>query len=185
MCDEKTLRSLEVGKQPDLVVLDRDYMTVPAAGMRRIKPTAAGPWQASVFAVAGGRAFVSVLLLAPLQESPRYLSLRGPRNRLRDLFMEGRAAGTALLWATFIGVSFTVSFFTNWLTVILTHAGKSSSVGIDAIAVYSAGAMPGGLVLPVFTRWWHTNNVLLGSIVAAVASCICMGFVLPFVYNSW
>ena len=185
MCDEKTLRSLEVGKQPDLVVLDRDYMTVPAAGMRRIKPTAAGPWQASVFAVAGGRAFVSVLLLAPLQETPRYLSLRGPRNRLRDLFMEGRAAGTALLWATFIGVSFTVSFFTNWLTVILTHAGKSSSVGIDAIAVYSASAMPGGLVLPVFTRWWHTNNVLLGSIVAAVASCICMGFVLPFVYNSW
>jgi predicted amidohydrolase YtcJ len=36
---EKTLGSLEVGKQADLVVLDRDYMTVPTAEIRRIKPT--------------------------------------------------------------------------------------------------------------------------------------------------
>ena len=36
---EKTLGSLEVGKQADLVVLDRDYMTVPAAEIKRIKPT--------------------------------------------------------------------------------------------------------------------------------------------------
>ena len=36
---ENTLGSLEVGKQADLVVLDRDYMTVPAAEIRRIKPT--------------------------------------------------------------------------------------------------------------------------------------------------
>jgi predicted amidohydrolase YtcJ len=36
---EKALGSLEVGKQADLVVLDRDYMTVPVAEIRRIKPT--------------------------------------------------------------------------------------------------------------------------------------------------
>jgi hypothetical protein len=36
---EKNLGTLEVGKQADLVVLDRDYMTVPAAEIRRIKPT--------------------------------------------------------------------------------------------------------------------------------------------------
>jgi predicted amidohydrolase YtcJ len=36
---EKALGSLEVGKQADLVVLDRDYMTVPAAEIRRIRPT--------------------------------------------------------------------------------------------------------------------------------------------------
>jgi len=35
---EKTLGSLEVGKQADLVVLDRDYMTVPASEIKRIKP---------------------------------------------------------------------------------------------------------------------------------------------------
>jgi predicted amidohydrolase YtcJ len=36
---EKNLGSLEVGKQADLVVLDRDYMTVPAADIKHIKPT--------------------------------------------------------------------------------------------------------------------------------------------------
>ncbi len=35
---EKNLGSLEVGKQADLVVLDSDYMTVPVAAIRRIKP---------------------------------------------------------------------------------------------------------------------------------------------------
>jgi predicted amidohydrolase YtcJ len=36
---ENALGSLEVGKQADLVVLDRDYMIVPAADIKRIKPT--------------------------------------------------------------------------------------------------------------------------------------------------
>ena len=36
---ENALGSLEVGKQADLVVLDRDYMTVPAAEIKRIRPT--------------------------------------------------------------------------------------------------------------------------------------------------
>ena len=36
---EDALGSLEVGKQADLVVLDRDYMTVPAAQIKRIRPT--------------------------------------------------------------------------------------------------------------------------------------------------
>jgi predicted amidohydrolase YtcJ len=36
---EKTLGSLEIGKQADLVVLDRDYMTVPVAEIKHIHPT--------------------------------------------------------------------------------------------------------------------------------------------------
>jgi len=36
---EKNLGSLEAGKQADLVVLDRDYMTIPAAEIKNIQPT--------------------------------------------------------------------------------------------------------------------------------------------------
>jgi predicted amidohydrolase YtcJ len=36
---ENTLGSLDVGKQADLLVLDRDYMTVPAAEIKQIHPT--------------------------------------------------------------------------------------------------------------------------------------------------
>ena len=36
---ERNLGSLEVGKYADLIVLDRDYMTVPAAEIKAIRPT--------------------------------------------------------------------------------------------------------------------------------------------------
>jgi len=36
---ENALGSLEAGKHADLVVLDRDYLTVPAADIRKIRPT--------------------------------------------------------------------------------------------------------------------------------------------------
>jgi len=36
---QDALGSLEIGKQADLVVLDRDYMTVPAAQIKSIRPT--------------------------------------------------------------------------------------------------------------------------------------------------
>ena len=36
---EDALGSLEVGKQADLVVLGRDYITVPAAQIKHLRPT--------------------------------------------------------------------------------------------------------------------------------------------------
>jgi predicted amidohydrolase YtcJ len=39
MFKEKDLGSIEVGKLADMVVLDRDYLTVPVDEIRDIKPT--------------------------------------------------------------------------------------------------------------------------------------------------
>jgi len=50
---EKNLGSLEVGKQADLVVLDRDYMTVPAAEIKHLKPTLTMVGGRVVFSTAG------------------------------------------------------------------------------------------------------------------------------------
>src|SRR5262249_5339722 len=83
------------------------------------------------------------------------------------------------LWLTFIGVCAPVSFFTTMLTLMVARAGKPGDVGVSAIGWYSAGAMVGGLVLPLFARRWHVNKVLLGTIVFAVVSCVGMGAVLP------
>src|SRR6185436_13872282 len=52
---EKNLGSLEVGKLADLVVLDRDYMTVPAAEIKTIKPTMTMVGGRVVFDAAAGR----------------------------------------------------------------------------------------------------------------------------------
>jgi MFS family permease len=145
-------------------------------------PMMAGPWQTPVLWVAGGCAVVTALLVMALPESPRYLEKSGPPNRWRDLFTDGRATGTALLWATFIGICFAVSFFTNSLTVTYSHTGKPSDVGVDATGIYSIGAMIGGQLLPLFARRWPGTQVLLVSIMAAVGSCVVIGLALPASY---
>src|SRR5690606_13790691 len=142
-----------------------------------------------------------------LPESPRYLALRRAGSpalrsiyaalridpaaitrapdppasgmRLAALFAPGRALGTALLWATFIGVGWPLSFFTNWLTRIHTEAGHAAAVGVDAMAFYSAGAIAGGLVLPLFTRRWHHDRVLLATLASAAVLTVLQGLVLP------
>jgi MFS family permease len=151
-------------------------------------PMMAGPWQTPVLWVAIGCAAVTVLVMLLLPESPRYTEARiaeanAPRRRWFDqfaeLFTQGRATGTALLWVTFVGICFAVSYFTNMLAATFNGAGKPDEYGIDATMYYSLGAMVGGLVLPLFARKWRGTMVLLGAIIGAVASCITIALVLP------
>ncbi len=102
----------------------------------------------------------------------------GGRNRVRDLFAPGRAAGTALLWVTFVGVCATISFFTSWLTLIFTYAGKTAAAGVSATSVYYFGGVVGGLVVPLFCVRWKVNLVLLTSILVGALCCIGLGFTL-------
>ena len=120
-------------------------------------------WRTIIFDMALACGLATLLLLAALPESPRYLLLRRPDGpaiaatlrrlrvtrapapaaalrvggglgQVRELFAPGRALGTCLLWAVFIGICAPVSFFTNWLRLIYTAAGQPASVGIDAAA---------------------------------------------------
>ena len=150
-------------------------------------PLMAGPWQTPVMWVAGGCAAVTVLVFLLLPESPRYrealaAAAAGPQKRWFDQFVElftgGRATGTLLLWMTFIGICFAVSFFTNSLTATFAGAGKRE-VGVDATQIYSLGAVAGGILLPLMARKWRGTMVLLAAIIGAIASCIFIGLTLP------
>jgi MFS transporter, AAHS family, 4-hydroxybenzoate transporter len=161
-----------------LVILGQALGALLAALLMKL-PMSAGPWQSMIVYAGLACGAVTLLLLALLPESPRYLTVRNaPRGRFGDLFAEGRATGTALLWVTFIGVCWAVSFFTNWLTAIYTHAGKPAAAGVDAMAMYSGGAVIGGLLLPLFTLRWHVNKVLLATILVGAATCAALGVVL-------
>ncbi len=67
---EKNLGTLEVGKLADLVVLDRDYMTVPAAEIKRIEPT---------MTMVGGRVVLPPLTLPRRRPILRRRARRGHR----------------------------------------------------------------------------------------------------------
>ncbi len=155
-------------------------------------PMMAGPWQTPVLWVAIGCAVVTLLVIFLLPESPRYTEAKvtetsGPRRHWFDqfveLFTQGRTTGTVLLWITFVGICFAVSYFTNSLAATFNGAGKPDEYGIDATMYYSLGAMVGGVVLPLFARRWRGTTVLLAAIVGAIASCITIALVLPAGYG--
>jgi AAHS family 4-hydroxybenzoate transporter-like MFS transporter len=185
-----------------LVILGQALGALLAALLLKLPWLAAQPWQQLVL-YAGLACAVVTLLLALLPESPRYLALRAAgsarlaavlgalridpaqaafateqpvaRFRLAELFAPGRAYGTALLWVTFIGVGWPLSFFTNWLTKIHTQAGHAASVGVDAMALYSGGAIAGGLLLPLLSRRWQHERVLMATLLAAAVVTVALG----------
>jgi AAHS family 4-hydroxybenzoate transporter-like MFS transporter len=189
-----------------LVILGQAAGALFAALLLKLPFAVVSTWQTLVFYTGLACGFVTLVVLALLPESPRYLGLREPGGvrlaatlralrvdpaatvevtgqpaagfRLAALFAPGRAYGTALLWATFIGVGWPLSFFTNWLTKIYTQAGHPAEVGVDAMAAYSAGAMAGGLLLPLLTRRWHHDKVLLATLFSAAVVTAGLGMVL-------
>lgn len=188
-----------------LVILGQAVGALLAALLLKLPFAAGQSWQALVL-YAGLACAAVTLLLVLLPESPRYLALHdwggarldrvlsalrisqgdaapealspARRWRVAELFAPGRAHGTALLWATFIGVGWPLSFYTNWLTKIYTEAGHAASVGVDAMAAYSAGAITGGLLLPLLSRRWHHDKVLLACIFAGAVVTATLGMVL-------
>lgn len=160
-------------------------------------------WQMLVFwmsLLCGG---ATLFLFALLPESPRYLLLRHPgtprlaqmlaRLRLTEapapetdgertglgnvaaLFTGGRAIGTMLIWAFFIGVCAEVSFFTNWLTLIFTDAGHSVSLARTVNSAYWLGGIVSGLLLPLFALRWHVNLVLFAAILGGAICTATIG----------
>lgn len=162
-----------------LVILGQALGALLVSLLVKLPAAKAATWQSLVMVTAGACAVVMLTLIALLPESPRYLSLgRSSRAPVLDLFARSRALGTCLLWATFIGVGSTLSFFSTWLPKIYVNVGKTADAGADAMAAYSAGAIVGGLLLPWLGRLWHVNRVLLGTLIAGAASCVLMGSVL-------
>lgn len=161
-------------------------------------------WQTLVFWMSILCGITTMVMVAALPESPRYLLLRNPgtkkltdmlaRLRLTEipapeadprsgghasvsaLFTRDRALGTALLWFVFIGVCAMVSFFTSWLPLIFVSAGKTAIEGAQASSAYWSGGIVSGLLLPLFALRWHVNRVLMCAIFAAGICCVTLGF---------
>ncbi len=68
-----------------------------------------------------------------------------------------------------------MSFFTSWLTLIYTQAGKPAAAGITATSAYYLGGVVGGLVVPAFCARWTVNKVLMAAILAGAVSCTALG----------
>lgn len=96
---------------------------------------------------------------APLTRSPRQDQRR--KAPVINLFTEGRAAGTILLWVPFFMNLLMLYFVVFWLPALLRQTGRPVSAGITAIMLFSVGGIVGSFVEGGFMNRWGAFQVLL------------------------
>ena len=75
--------------------------------------------------------------------SPRSRDLKPKGLPVTQLFREGRAAGTILLWIPFFMNLLVLYFVVSWLPALLRQAGMSISVGVMATSLFNVGGIVG------------------------------------------
>ena len=162
-------------------------------------------WQTLILTVGAICLAVTVLTILFLPESARYLLVTDPHGRRTDrmlhrlrltgedeirrmvdvparkgarisqLFEQGRAQGTLLLWVAFFGLSMLIGFATQWLALIYTYAGKSSAVAVNALLAFQIGGIFSGLVLPLISRRVGVTLVLAATMLLGSAAVLVLG----------
>jgi len=152
-------------------------------------------WQ-SVFIVGG----TAPLLIAAaafkwLPDSARFSAVRPEAGQRRQfpvtqLFTDGRAVATLLIWVVYFMNLLNLYFLNSWLPTIMSDAGIPVSTAIRLTALFQVGGIGGALVLGMildrfFSFWvlaacylWAAISVFL--IGAAGASTIMLGITIAF-----
>lgn len=78
-----------------------------------------------------------------------------------QLFAEGRAAGTILLWVPFFMNLLIIYFIVNWLPGLLRQSGMPVSAGIAAVSLFSLGGIVGALAEGRLMTGFGAYTVLL------------------------
>jgi AAHS family 4-hydroxybenzoate transporter-like MFS transporter len=99
-----------------------------------------------------------------LAEAPMSRSVHQDQRRkapVVNLFTEGRAAGTILLWIPYFMNLLMLYFIVFWLPALLRQTGKPVSAGATAIMLFSAGGIAGSFVEGNLMNRWGAFPVLL------------------------
>ena len=112
-------------------------------------------------------------LLAPsarITISDRFSS-NTPKSKgipIRELFTEGRAMGTVLLWIPYFMNLLIIYFVVSWLPSILRQEGMSITAGVAAIMSFSVGGAIGCLITGHLLRKLGPARVVLAEFCATV-----------------
>ncbi len=92
-----------------------------------------------------------------------------------QLFHDGRALGTALLWVVNFMNLLNLYFLSNWLPLVVSSAGYSNSIAVNSASVLQVGGVLGTLVLSSFVYRFGFTTVLTMSFALACASIAAIG----------
>ncbi|HXC33498.1 MAG TPA: MFS transporter [Verrucomicrobiae bacterium] len=97
-----------------------------------------------------------------------------------DLFTEGRAAGTFLLWIPFFMNLLMLYFVVFWLPALLRQTGKPISAGLTAIMLFSVGGIAGSAIEGSLMNRWGQLNVLLADFLGTTLLIACLAYSTSF-----
>lgn len=83
------------------------------------------------------------------------------KSPIWELFREGRALTTLLLWMAFIGGQFIVYFMSLWLPTVLQNSGWEQTTSLRAIGHYYLGAGIGGIIIGWLADRFSSAKVLV------------------------
>jgi AAHS family 4-hydroxybenzoate transporter-like MFS transporter len=102
--------------------------------------------------------------------------MRLPSTAIGEIFKEGRAGGTILLWIAIFLNLIGINLQTSWLPLMITDLGYPVRQAVTATAMFHVGGAIGGLVLArLLNRFDLVRAVALISLVAGLA-IILIGF---------
>lgn len=107
--------------------------------------------------------------IAPdLDQGQRYaaVSQNASKVLLRELFTDGRARGTILLWIPYFMNLVVIYFIVSWLPSVLTAAGHLPTSGIAALSSFSVGGVIGCLIQGPLMNRYGARKVLLIQLVS-------------------
>jgi AAHS family 4-hydroxybenzoate transporter-like MFS transporter len=92
-----------------------------------------------------------------------------------QLFHDGRALGTTMLWVVNFMNLLNLYFLSNWLPIVVSGAGYSNSIAVNSAAVLQVGGVVGTLVLSSFVYRFGFTTVLTMSFALACLSIAAIG----------
>jgi len=102
--------------------------------------------------------------------------MRLPSTAIGEIFKDGRAGGTVLLWIAIFLNLIGINLQTSWLPLMITDLGFPVEQAVTATAMFHVGGSLGGLLLArLLDRFDLVRAVALISLVAGIA-IIAIGF---------
>jgi len=130
----------------------------------------------SVLWVGGGvPLLLSLAMWRWLPESPRFITLRDPRDPrlpglhgehlrrqpIRDLFGEGRALSTLMIWLVLSMDVTTIGALVFWIPTLLNTAGQSAAQGINFSVILLMGGIIGAFIIGWCMDRFGTYRILI------------------------
>jgi AAHS family 4-hydroxybenzoate transporter-like MFS transporter len=132
------------------------------------------------FLVTAGRGAQAARILARTNRQTRWDGTAAVRPthkaRVTELFTDGRAAGTLLLWATLFASLLLTVFMVSWLPLVARAGGIGLKSAVLAVSAFNLGGIAGCFLIGAFNRRFGViAPIAVAYAVGAVGVCL-VGF---------